>query len=156
MISFTKSKLPFGWLGNMSPYSIEYENKKYNTAEALFQSLRFTDEVIKEKIRLEKSPMGAKFVAKENADKMSVEPLSEQDFKNMQLCLELKIEQHPNLLKELLSTKDEEIIEDVTNRPHGRNLVWGAAFINGKWIGENVLGKLWMKIREQKLNASIF
>ena len=46
-ISFTKVSLPFGWLGNMSPFPILYEGKEWKTTEALFQALRFDDESIK-------------------------------------------------------------------------------------------------------------
>jgi predicted NAD-dependent protein-ADP-ribosyltransferase YbiA (DUF1768 family) len=64
IISFSKVALSYGWLGNMSPYPIIYEGKEWRTVEALFQSLRFTDENIIEAIRNEKSPMGAKMKAK--------------------------------------------------------------------------------------------
>jgi predicted ATP-grasp superfamily ATP-dependent carboligase len=43
-ITFTKTSLPFGWLGNMAPYPIEYLEKTWRTAEALFQALRFVHE----------------------------------------------------------------------------------------------------------------
>lgn len=153
MISFTKTKLPFGWLGNMSSHKIVFESKEYRSAEALFQSLRFRDEMIIELIRSSKSPIGAKLIAKANADKMVIEPTSKEDLQNMAKVLKLKLEQHPNLLTELLNTKDEEIIEDVTNRPHGRNSFWGAALVDGKWIGENALGKLWMQLRAYQRNC---
>ena len=78
-IAFTKTKAPFGWLGNMSPFPITHEGKEWRTAEALFQALRFEDEEIKEAIRAERSPMGAKMVAKKNADKMAVKPCSNED-----------------------------------------------------------------------------
>ena len=41
IISFSKVALPYGWLGNMAPYPIIYEGKRWRTIEALFQSLRF-------------------------------------------------------------------------------------------------------------------
>lgn len=58
VIGFTKVKLPYGWLGNMSPYPIEFGGKIYKTSEALFQALRFNDEEIQEIIISEKSPIG--------------------------------------------------------------------------------------------------
>ena len=94
MITFTKVKLDYGWLGNMSPYSISYEDKEWRTAESLFQALRFDDDEIREMIRLERSPMGAKMKAKKYADKMVVEPMSDKDVGNMELIIRLKIEQH--------------------------------------------------------------
>ena len=43
VIAFTSVNLPFGWLGNMSPYPLQHEGHPFLTAEALFQSLRFDD-----------------------------------------------------------------------------------------------------------------
>ena len=48
----------------MSPYPVKYRGKVYRTTEALFQCLRVTNETVAELIRAEKSPMGAKMVAK--------------------------------------------------------------------------------------------
>ena len=58
VVTFTKVKLPNGWLGNMAPYPLEYEGVTYRTSEALFQALRFALGPIREVI------MGAKMVAK--------------------------------------------------------------------------------------------
>ncbi len=35
-IAFTKVDLPYGWLGNMSPHIVKYQNQWYRTAESLF------------------------------------------------------------------------------------------------------------------------
>jgi predicted NAD-dependent protein-ADP-ribosyltransferase YbiA (DUF1768 family) len=101
--------------------------------------------------------MGAKLKAKgimkslkESGDtsKIAVTPLSDQDLKNMELCIELKISQHPDLLKELLKTGDLPIYEDVSSRgKRGSNLFWGALIENDVWIGQNHLGKIWEKVR---------
>jgi len=151
-IAFTKVKLPYGWLGNMSAFPLEYNGQTWRTAEALFQALRFMDPAIREEIRKEKSPMGAKMVAKRHADKMVVQPTSSEDLANMETVLRLKLDQHPHLKEELKKTGDETIIEDVSNRSsQGRHLVWGMAFdqATGQWTGQNHLGKLWMKLRDE-------
>ena len=68
----------------------------------------------------------------------------------MKMCIRLKLEQHPQLVAELLATKDALIVEDVTKRgDKGGNLFWGAMLVNEEWIGQNVLGKLWMDLREE-------
>ena len=150
MIGFTKVALPYGWLGNMSPFPIEYDGKTWRTTEALFQSLRFDDAEIKELIREQKSPMAAKMMAKKYKSQMTILPLSTIDLLNMEMCVKLKIEQHPELAKELISTDNLEIIEDVTRRgSSGSNLYWGALNDNGEWVGLNNLGKIWMKLRDQ-------
>ena len=149
VITFTKVKLPHGWLGNMSPFPIEHEGKIWRTSEALFQALRFDDESIRELIREQKSPMAAKMMAKKHKDLMKVVPLSEDDHVNMMRCLMLKLKQHPQLIDELIATGDSTIVEDVTSRgKKGSNLYWGAMLDeSGKWIGKNRLGRAWMHIR---------
>jgi predicted NAD-dependent protein-ADP-ribosyltransferase YbiA (DUF1768 family) len=80
---------------------------------------------------------------------MIIEPMSEADLANMDIVLQLKIDQHPKLLEELLSTGEQLIVEDVTARGlGGRNGFWGASNKTGEWIGQNILGKKWMKIRD--------
>lgn len=154
VIGFTKTKLPYGWLGNMSPYPLEFGGKQWRTSEALFQALRFKDIAIQELIREEKSPMSAKFVMKANAEHITTEPHSEKDVNNMRMCLILKLEQHPLLIEELINTGNKTIIEDVTARgDKGGNCFWGAMLVEGEdgfhWVGKNTLGLLWMELREK-------
>lgn len=130
-------------------YPISHGGKEWKSAEALFQSMRFDDPVIQEEIRAAKNGFAAKIVAKQNADKMIVAPMSEKDLEQMEVVLRLKIEQHAKLREELLATGDQLIVEDVTARGlGGRNGFWGASNKTGEWIGQNVLGKMWMKIRD--------
>lgn len=149
MITFTKTKLPYGWLGNMSAHNILYNNKEWKTAEALFQAMRFEDEAIIEEIRSMKSPMGTKMVARKHLNKMIITPRSPLDLCNMVDVLSLKVKQHPDLKKELLNTGDEQIVEDCTKRGMSEsNCFWGMVLKDGQWIGENVLGKLWDIVRK--------
>lgn len=145
VIAFTKINLPYGWLGNMAPYPVVYEGKRYRTTEALFQCLRFKEyPEVQEAIRECASPMGAKMVAKKNRALADCT----KDIENMKLCLELKLEQHPQLKTWLLLTKDAILIEDVTKRMRSKTaMVWGAAKVGDSWVGNNLLGELWMEIR---------
>ena len=147
VIAFTKVSLPYGWMGNMSPYPISYKNKLWPTAEALFQALRYSDESIRDLIHQQKSPFAAKLTSKSNIGKRVVQAQSPQDLANMELILKLKLEQHPELKAELKKTGTATIIEDCTNRANESGLFWGAANQGGKWVGQNMLGKLWMKLR---------
>lgn len=144
-----KVKEEHGCWGNMFPLPVSHKEKIYRTTEALFQVLRFSDEKIQEEIKNEKSPMGAKFVAKKYKEFMTILPMSKDDIENMKICLCLKLEQHSYLKNELIKTGDELIVEDCTRRKRGSGLFWGAAFENNTWIGQNWLGKLWMEIRNQ-------
>jgi ribA/ribD-fused uncharacterized protein len=150
-IGFTKVSLPYGWLGNMSPYKIYFQGKEWRTTEALFQAMRFKDVEIKEAIQLEKSPMGAKFKAKKHKDKMVIDPMGSIDKLNMEICVALKLKQHPNLKEMLIKTGSSLIYEDVSTRKNrGSSLFWGAVLNkDGSLDGENVLGKIWMNERDK-------
>jgi ribA/ribD-fused uncharacterized protein len=148
-IAFTQVRLPFGWLGSMAHFPIEYSGKTWKTAEHLFQALRFDDEAIKEQIRTEPSPMWAKILAKRNAAKMAIVQRGGQDVANMGMVLRLKLQQHPELRQKLLDTANLTIVEDCSKRKGGSGLFWGAAWENGQWAGENMLGRLWMTLRDE-------
>ncbi len=154
MIRIAKVKERYGWFGNMSPFPVLFEGQHWRTTEALFQALRFENEEIKKLIREEKSPMGAKFKSKRYKHSMVVKPMSEQDVRNMKLVLSLKLEQHIFIRDSLLETNDQLIFEDVSNRRGARHLFWGMKMENGAWLGQNVLGKLWMELREEYLTNS--
>jgi hypothetical protein len=151
IVTFTKVRLPYGWLGNMSPYPVEYEGKVYRTSEALFQALRFEGFAeVQEEIRAQKSPMSAKMVAKKYSELLNGTgewDEADDDIDRMRLCLELKLEQHPELIQMLVDMGDAMIIEDCTARPGGSAKFWGAVLEDGRWQGRNVLGNLWMELR---------
>ena len=150
-ISFTKTNLPYGWLGNMFAAPITYQGQIWRTSEALFQALRFEDIGIRELIRTKKSPLVAKNVCKgkEFLAKRVVEPMSTEDIHNMRLCLQLKFDQHPDLREKLLKTGDHIIFEDVSARNRARHKFWGAVKINNQLDGQNMLGKLLMELRAE-------
>jgi ribA/ribD-fused uncharacterized protein len=139
----------YGCLGNMSPHPVEKDGYKFRTTEALFQCLRFTDMDIINEIRKQRSPMAAKMVAKKNHDKMWIEPMGKQDILNMKMCLLLKVRTHEVVRLELMGTGDRPIIEDCSKRRSASGLFWGAAWNGKEWEGQNMLGVLWMEIREQ-------
>jgi ribA/ribD-fused uncharacterized protein len=147
MITFTKADLPYGCLGNMSPYAVTFQGKRFRTAEALFQALRFEDEQVREAIRTASSPMVAKMIAKKYKSLMVVVPTSDQDLANMRLVLRLKHDQQPEVRRILRATRDHEIIEDCSKRNRGSAQFWGAALVGGKWQGLSWLGRLWMELR---------
>jgi ribA/ribD-fused uncharacterized protein len=149
-IWFSKVAEEYGWMGNMAPYPIKYEGKIWRTSEALFQSLRYDDESIKEIIRLEKSPMAAKMKAKKFRNQMVVVPMSDKDVENMRLCVRLKIEQHLGLKRALIATGDSPIYEDIGNRNGERHKFWGAKKIgDNEADGINMMGKILKDLRDE-------
>ena len=150
-----KVKDEHGWFGNMAPFPVIHNGERWLTTEALFQALRFDDQEIRSQIRAQKSPMAAKMLAKKHKARMVIEPMSAADLDNMRLCLRLKIEQHPELREMLLQTGEALIVEDCTRRKRGSGLFWGAAFIEGHWVGQNCLGRLWMELRQHQRRRSL-
>ena len=148
VISFTGVDKPYGWLGNMAPFRIDYKRQRWLTSEALFQSMRYDDLKVKEIIRAEKSPLSAKMKSKTNKDLMVVEPCSPEDLENMRLCIRLKFEQNPVIKEKLKKTFPHEIIEDVSKRNGARHEFWGARNNGGNWTGQNHMGKLLMELRD--------
>lgn len=59
----------------------------------------------------------------------------------MEELLRLKVEQNPYVKRKLLQTKDYVIVEDSP-----KDSYWGWGFERN---GENHLGKIWMKIRDE-------
>ncbi len=158
IISFTKVSLPYGWLGNMAAFPIVYQNESWNTSEALFQVLRFSDPEIKQIIRAQKSPVAAKMKAKAAANHMVIAPCSEEDVNNMRRCLKLKFSQNSEIRQLLIRTGEHLIIEDIGARRGARHLFWGAYRQGAEWIGKNMMGQLLMELRanfqqENKLNG---
>ena len=151
-IAFTKVALPYGWMGNMSPHPVVHDGLTYRTSEALFHALRLPEgHEGREKIREQKSPMAAKMVSKTLKDDYVVEPWSAEDVTNMIYCVKLKLEQHPDLMEQLVATGSQHIYEDVTSRDKGPGSFWGASKKTGVWIGQNYLGEILMEVRDQRL-----
>lgn len=152
-ITITKVKEESGWLSCMSAYPIAYKDRQYKTCEALFQALRFEGyPEIQKQIQECPSPMGAKMIARKNRDKLNRGVKWDEapsDIPLMKKCLKLKLEQHPELKEKLIATGDAIIIEDCTTHDRESARFWGAVKKDGKWIGENVFGKLWMEIRKE-------
>jgi ribA/ribD-fused uncharacterized protein len=148
---FGKIKEPNGWMGNMAPYPITYNGQVWLTVEALFQSMRFNDPLIKEIIRVEKSPMAAKMKAKSQRANYIIAPMSPQDIANMEACVLLKFQQHPKIARLLMATGNHPIYEDASGRNKPNDLFWGAHRDPRNPImpinGQNMMGEILMKVR---------
>ena len=131
-------------LDNFSSFKVEYDGYLYASLEEAFQSALFLPEYpeIADKIKNSHSAHEAQKIMIENASK--VKYTSEEQVAIMEKLLRLKIEQNPYVRKKLLETKDYLIVED---SPKDSFWGWGS-----NRDGENRLGKLWMKLREEEKN----
>lgn len=143
-----KTKEDFGGLSNMaSNYLLLVNGVRLLTTEALYQACRFPllPEVQHEIIE-QKSPMTAKMKSKPHRNKTRPDWDSVR-FKIMRWCLRVKLAQNYSKFGDLLlSTGDKPIVEQSRNDDY-----WGAKVVDGDMtlIGQNVLGRLLMELRER-------
>ena len=132
-------------LDNFSSFKVEWNGYLYSSLEEAFQTARFigSDDELVEMIKHSHSAHEAQKIAYLNIDKQRDDwEIKQLDI--MEELLRLKVEQNPYVLKKLLETKDYYIVED---SPKDNFWGWGE-----NRDGENHLGRLWMKLREEYRN----
>ena len=147
-VVFLKTNESFGGLSNMAPgFPLLVNRCQIRTTEALYQACRFPAKPeIQEMIIQEKSPMTAKMKSKPfrkdtRADWIDVR------VEIMKWCLRVKLAQNWEKFGNLLlSTGDHPIVEKKVRRQD----FWGAKEMpDGSLVGQNVLGRLLMDLRER-------
>lgn len=127
---------------NFSSFKVLYKGYLYSSVEEAYQSIGFEEtapEIAKE-IKECYSAHEAQRIAYSNRDKRRKD-WNEVKVSIMEELLRLKLEQNPYVKRKLLDTKDYLIVED---SPKDGFWGWGP-----NRDGENHLGKLWMKLREE-------
>lgn len=151
-IGFITTKETYGWLHCMSAFPIDWEGKRFPSAEHFFQWLRFSEHpAIQEKILEAASPFVSKLVARAHKDKLGRVGRwdeSQADIKTMRRVLRLKLDQHPDLAVKLKATGKAVLVEDCSSRDRESARFWGAVKAHNRWHGDNVLGCLWMELRD--------
>ncbi len=128
-------------LDNFSSFKVKWNGYLYSSLEEAFQSRLFLPDYpeIADKIKESYSAHEAQKIMFENIDKIKY--TNDEQISIMEELLRLKIEQNPYVKKKLLQTKDYKIVED---SPKDSFWGWGP-----NRAGENNLGKLWMKLRDE-------
>ena len=130
-------------LDNFAPFGLTMDNKYFQTSEHAFQYLKFVDtnKEVAESIKKSFSPNDARSIAHENkASRLA--NWSDIKYEKMEEVLKLKVEQNPIVKECLLNTKDYSIAECCIDE----DTDWG---VDNNNQGENHLGKIWMKIRDE-------
>jgi predicted NAD-dependent protein-ADP-ribosyltransferase YbiA (DUF1768 family) len=70
------------------------------------------------------------------------------DFENI-FMVRLKFDQNLVLKRKLLITGDHIILENIGSRNGERHLFWGMKKVNGEWIGNNMMGRILMELRDE-------
>ena len=127
------------FLSNFFQFTIQYEDEKYASAEHLFQSFKATNEENRKKIAKALTPAlakqyGNKIECRKDWDEVRIEM--------MEKAVRAKFKS-PHLKQMLIDTKDAILIEG----NYWNDSFWGVNLETG--LGENHLGKILMKIREE-------
>lgn len=127
---------------NFSAFGFVYKDKYWQTIEHAYQALKFenTAPEIVEEIRQSTSPGQAKILAYKYADKFDA-TWDARKVAVMEEILRAKLQQHPHVQKKLIETANFTLCEDSPV-----DSFWGIG-ADGK--GQNMMGKLWMKLRDE-------
>lgn len=130
---------PYGCFSNFSAHGFELDGVYWPTSEHYFQAQKFVGTPHVEQIRQVKTPKDAAKMGRERKRplRQDWEEVKDDIMRKAVLC---KFETHANIREVLLSTGDEEIVE---NSPI--DYYWGC----GKdGSGKNKLGLILMEVRE--------
>lgn len=138
-INFYGSK--FFVFNNFSSHAIEFEGKLYPTSEHAYQAAKCLDPSGKEEIRNARSPKQAKMLANEIYKEARDPGWETKKVDVMERILRAKLAQHAEAAEALKESGEDDIVEDSPV-----DYFWGEG---ADGSGQNMLGKLWMKIRTE-------
>ncbi|KAH9942777.1 hypothetical protein B0H21DRAFT_696072 [Amylocystis lapponica] len=134
---------------NFSPHPVLYKNKRYPTAEHLFQSFKFQEHRpnLAEHIRTCSDWPSVAFSEAQRFQAEVRPDWKQVNVDKMDETLRCKFVQHANLRRELLATGDAELVED-----SAKDVFWG---IGADGSGRNELGKALERLREKLRKTSV-
>ena len=138
-INFVETR--FHYLSPFSAHEVEIDRVTYKTAEHAYQSLRMIPSA-RQKIMDTKSPLDAWREAqkcKEQNELLSELECNKDEL--MENIFRAKLAQHPDIKDILLESEEKELL-----KVYDTDYYWGTG---ADGSGENKMGKLWMKLREE-------
>jgi ribA/ribD-fused uncharacterized protein len=127
---------------NFSAHAIEFRGKLYPTCEHAYQAAKCTDPQGQEAIRNARSPLQAKKLANEMYKAARDPDWGNKKVAVVEEILRAKLAQHSEAQEALRKSGHEDIVEDSPT-----DYFWGEG---ADGSGQNVLGKLWMKLRDEQ------
>jgi ribA/ribD-fused uncharacterized protein len=127
---------------NFSAHAIEFRGKLYPTCEHAYQAAKCTDQQGREVIRNARSPLEAKRLANDTYKAARDPDWGSKKVAVVEEILRAKLAQHQEAQEALRKSGDEEIVEDSPT-----DYFWGEG---ADGSGQNMLGKLWMKLRDEQ------
>ena len=137
-ISFYSTREPYGEFSNFAKFGVKIGGEWWPTTEHYFQAQKFDAPDYRRKIRDADTPKRAADLGRSRSIPLRPDWESVKD-DVMRACVLKKFETHPDLRALLLSTGDEELIENAPG-----DYYWGC----GKdGLGKNMLGKILEEVR---------
>lgn len=139
-IYFYSTRENYGEFSNFSNHGVEIDGLWWPTTEHYFQAQKFEDAEYREKIRRAKTPKDAANLGRSRSIPLRADW---EDVKDsvMEKAVLKKFQTHAELKELLLSTGDEEIVENAPG-----DYYWGC----GKdGSGKNMLGKILQRVKEK-------
>jgi len=143
MIKFYKTKEPYGCFSNFSRHAFELDGKQWPTSEHYFQAQKFAGTEFEDRVRLAEKPGIAARIGRDRNLPLRKDWESVKDG-IMKKAVMKKFQTHESIRELLLSTGDEEIIED-----SAVDYYWGCG---ADGSGKNMLGKVLVDVRTELRN----
>ena len=126
---------------NFSAHAVEFRGELYPTSEHAYQAAKCTDPAGQEEIRNARSPLQAKSLANEKYKAAKDPDWGSKKLAVLEEILRAKLAQHPEAQEALRKSGRQTIVEDSPT-----DYFWGEG---ADGSGQNMLGKLWMRIRNE-------
>jgi ribA/ribD-fused uncharacterized protein len=163
VVTFKKTDEEFGGFSNMSgDFPILVNGVRVRSTEHLYQALKFPDHPdVQRAILEEPSPMKAKWIAKikddvvnkkEGNSKKARKDWDEIQGEVMAFCLKMKLIWHWVKFGNLLRSTDGKDIYEIEAR-EVKSPFWGVVKDGEGFRGENTIGKLLMKLRDELIDS---
>lgn len=139
-IKFYDKNKPYFCFTNFSRHGFELDGQFWPTSEHYFQAQKFEDKEIQEKIRSATGPKEAAKLGRNSEFPLRAD-WEEIKYEIMKSAVRAKFKTHSDIKKILLSTGNQDLIEDSPV-----DYTWGC----GKdGTGKNLLGKILIEVREE-------
>ncbi len=134
----------YDFLSNFYASEVEMDGAEYPTIEHAFQAAKTHDYAQRQAIRNAKTPSSAKAMGRKLKRR---EDWFDVSLQIMETLVRQKFTDYPNLREKLLATGDAQLIEGNTWNDKFYGCIWNAK--QNEWVGENHLGRILMKVRDE-------
>lgn len=128
---------------NFSAFSVKWKDALWPTAEHAYQASKFEFEIIREEIRNAPSAHETKQLANRMYGIYIRPDWNDIKLSVMEEIVRHKLEQHPYVERKLMESGQMILVED-----SHKDTFWGCG---PDYDGQNHLGKIWMKLRDEKV-----